>query len=665
MTRATAFFPLSALRQPAAARTTPSTPLSSWRVRLMLPLAAAGVTALLAGCSAMTSVEPTAALAGLQGKVHGGQQPVAGAAVQLYAPGTTGYGSSATLIAATTTDGLGNFTIPRPYTCPSNSLPMIVVATGGNAGAGVNNALAEVAMLGPCSGLTPTTSISISEVTTVAAAYALAPFASVAPNTTNIGTSSMNFQGLINAGAAAANLANTVTGLAPSANSTAGIVLPTAEMNTLANILASCVNSGVAGVASTTCATLFTAATPPGGSAPTDTFQAALDIALNPGNNAAALFALGTPSAPFQPTLTSAPGDFALGIIYNGGIIPTSNGTHGIDIDATGNVWVAAAGASANGKPRALYEISPAGVILNGASGYLGSVFDGPQAVAINSTGNVEVANLNTSQVLEVTPAGGAGAFSASSAASINAPMGISIDNRDLSTWVANYGSNTISHINAAGVELSGSPYAGGSLPIGIGVDGSGNIWTAASDNGGPGTLSGLTKLTPNGSGGFTSQFFSTGAGTVPFDLAIDNAGNVFTAQFFGVGKNSNAGAQVSPIGGYTSNADNEPFTLAVDGLGRVFTLNVQHSTSNPSTVTVHSNTGTLISTANASFGYSANNILPTVIFAPRGIAIDGSGNCWIAGKSPNGLFELVGIAAPVVTPISVANSPNRLGVRP
>jgi hypothetical protein len=629
-------------------------------------LAVSGLTMALAGCSAMTSIKPTAVVAGLQGMVHGGQQPVTGASVKLYAPGTTGYGSNGTLIASTTTDALGNFTIPRPYTCPSNSLPLIVVASGGNAGAGTNNSITETAMVGPCSGLTASTYISISEVTTVAAAYALAPFASVTPSNTNVGTSSTNFQGLINAGAAAGNLASIATGQAPAANATAGIVLPTATVNTLANILASCVNSGVASVASTTCATLFAAATPPGGSAPTDTFQAALDIALNPGNNAAALFALATPSAPFQPTLSAAPGDFTLGIIYNGGIIPSSNGTHGIDIDANGNVWVAVAGASANGKPRTLYEISPSGAIVNGTAGYLSSVLDGPQAVALNSTGNIEVVNENTNQIFEVTPAGIAGTFGTSSAASFNVPMGVTIDNRDLSSWVSDYGTNQISHINAAGVELAGSPYAGGSLPIGIGVDGSGNVWTAASDNAGNGANSGLTKLTPAGGGVYTSQFFSTGTGSYPFDLAIDNSGNVFTAQYAGIGKNSNTGAQISPNGGYTSNPDNSPFTLAVDGLGRVFAVNSTHSTgTGPVTITVHSNTGTLLSTANANYGYSAGNILPTIIFAPRGIAIDGSGNVWVAGKSPNGLFELIGLAAPVVTPISVANSPNQLGVRP
>ncbi len=75
------------------------------------------------------------------------------------------------------------------------------------------------------------------------------------------------------------------------------------------NILASCVNS----TGTTACNALFTAATPSGGATPTNTLDAALDIALNPTNNVGVLFALPTPSAPFGPTLSSAPANWTFG----------------------------------------------------------------------------------------------------------------------------------------------------------------------------------------------------------------------------------------------------------------------------------------------------------------------------------------------------------------
>ena len=48
---------------------------------------------------------------------------------------------------------------------------------------------------------------------------------------------------------------------------------------------------------------------------------------------------------------------------------------------------------------------------------------------------------------------------------------------------------------------------------------------------------------------------------------------------------------------------------------------------------------------------------------------IDPSGNLWITGGNrlgrPQAVTELIGIAAPVVTPLSVASSTGKLGTRP
>jgi hypothetical protein len=634
---------------------------------------------MLAGCSAMTSIEPTATVQGIQGTVHGGQQPVAGASIQLYAPGTTGYGSTGTIIASTSTDGNGNFTLPRPYTCPANGLPMILVAVGGNSGAGVNGAISEVAMVGPCSGLTASTNIFVSEVTTVAAAYALAPFASLAPNNTNVGTTSTNFQGLINAAGAAGNLASTTTGQAPAATSISGMVLPTAEMNTLADVLASCVNSGVAGVASTTCSSLFSAATPPGGTAPVDTFAAAVDIALNPGNNVAALYALATPSAPFQPTLTSAPGDFALPIQYTGGQIAGSGFTSGLAIDAAGNAWV---GNAIGNNPKSISKISPAGVFLSGANGYTSGVAGG-NGFSIDSGGNVWVNVAGINSILELNNSGTV--INTFTPASLNKPTGIAYNNRDGSTWSADsnnqpglnngnsdFTGTTVTNATSTGADANGSPYGGQNGPFGVEIDGLGGVWIANSaantTSSGQGSIA---KLTPPLTAGnpYTLQNFSTGQFSYPLELAFDSANNVWVALANSVGKYSNAGVS---LGNFVSVAANLPTALMVDGLGRTFVSNGTASDfSTPGSLTVFSSTGTLLSTANGSVGYLAGNTIPGEPFAPTGLAIDQSGNVWISGVNNvtsvpyQYVTELIGIAAPVVTPNTVASSTNKYGQRP
>ena len=503
----------------------------------------------------------------------------------------------------------------------------------------------------------------------VAAAYALAPFASLSAGTTNIGTSASNLLGLGNALAPASNLVNTTSGgQAQATNAINGMVLPTAEINTLADILSACVNTNTVAGTSTTCSTLFTAATPPGGIAPGDTFQAAIDIALNPGNNAATLYGLAGAIAPYQPVLSSAPTDFAVGIQYNGGPIVANQTTAGIDIDAFGDAWVddvGLMGANSN-----ITEISPAGAILSGANGYLqGSLFL-PQGLAIDSAGDIFATDYDYGLAVEVfsgytnftylTPSSLAGA----------GPVGIAIDNRTNTSWIANDFSSTATHMTAGGADAIGSPYAA-DHPDSVATDNSGNIWVintdAFSGETGAGTL---TELSPSG-GNYTAQNFATGTGTFPFDLAIDNSNDVWVTDFSGVAKFNSAGTQLSPVGGYAQNATNSTDSIIVDGMGRPWVSNTAVDGSGnvvgiPGSVTVFSNGGTLLSTAATAttggslLGYTAVGTIPVEPYFPQGIKIDASGDVWITGYNPAGtqvVTELIGIAAPLVTPLSVASS--------
>ena len=141
--------------------------------------------ALLAGCSTGTnSTAIPKAKPSLRGNVHGGQQPVAGAQIYLYAAGTTGYGSpSRSMLAApgyVSTDIGGNFTITGDYTCQPGDL-VYLVGLGGNAGAGPNSNIVLMTAPGSCATLqanAATTFLNIDEVTTVASVYALAPYIS-------------------------------------------------------------------------------------------------------------------------------------------------------------------------------------------------------------------------------------------------------------------------------------------------------------------------------------------------------------------------------------------------------------------------------------------------------------------------------------------------------
>lgn len=620
-----------------------------------LAFGAAAASLLLAGCAGMVS--PSAggqSVGAMSGSVHGGQQPVAGATVSLIAPGTTGYGIAGSVIASTTTDVQGNFTLPRPYTCPTNSNLVYLLATGGNAGGGTNSAIAEAAIAGPCSSLTANNYFSISEVTTVAAAYALAPFATVAAGSANIGTSATNLQGLTNAAGAANNLANVATGTAHVTGDFPGIVPPTSELNTIADILSTCVNQGTTLGGSTSCATLFANTTPGGGVAPTDTFQAAINLAKNPSLNNATLFGLVTPNGPFQPTLTSAPGDFTVALGYNGGAITPAGGAIGVNIDAVGNAWITTSGNAAH----CLTEISPTGVYLSGSTvsastGFGCSSLTSAIGIAIDQSGFIDVANNGANTIVKFNPNGTVN--STFSATSISGPNGITIDGAG-DIWVANFNAtlNKTTELLPAGVESTHSPV----------TTGLGNVDVAA----GP-----LAVWETNYQNNFISRIDLTTFAVIDVNIggtqggvAIDHNNNAWIAVTGNgnVFESNNAGTLLNPFGGYVY-VNGSVQNIAVDGLGNIFCGGYLNPTSMGALVEFN-NSGTNLGPAN---GFYGSGVIPNAPQPPEGIAIDGSGNVWIAGSTqgtlPAYVAQIVGIAAPVVTPRSTAVTNNTLGLRP
>lgn len=191
---------------------------------------------MLAGCSAnfgtVTANGGPIATTGssstkLVGTVHGGQQPVSGAKVQLWVAGTSGYGSAPTALGPVqTTNSNGGFTLGS-YTCPSGGY-LYITAAGGDpqlsSGAVTNTSLAMMSALGNCTALAALPSIQINEVTTVAAVWALNQFMSstgtaLSSTTTTpsdmVGTKSSNLQGLANSMGIAGVLANFGTGASP------------------------------------------------------------------------------------------------------------------------------------------------------------------------------------------------------------------------------------------------------------------------------------------------------------------------------------------------------------------------------------------------------------------------------------------------------------------
>ncbi len=134
--------------------------------------------------------------------------------------------------------------------------------------------------VGPCGSLNTSTAITIDERTTVAAVRALMPFMSAIDA---VGSSSIDAGGLASAFTLATSLANPATGQIPGPALPPNATAPQTTINSLANILAACVNSpgGTAGDA-TACGKLFAASAAVGQIPPGNTASAALNIMRDP-----------------------------------------------------------------------------------------------------------------------------------------------------------------------------------------------------------------------------------------------------------------------------------------------------------------------------------------------------------------------------------------------
>ena len=252
------------------------------------------------------------------GKVQIAGSPVAGSTVTLYAASA---GKPVQLAQAKTADN-GTFKLDAGKLKGSADKVLYLVAKGGtpkaSTGKGANDAIALMALLGP----KVPAKVTINELTTVASAFTAAHFIngeSISGNSLGLRIAAMNVP----------NLANLQSGgwgsvIVDGLNLTRSTTL--SNFNTLASLVTYASTSASSDWRSR----FFKAATPGGGTAPSNTLGAMAGIARQSWAHPKDLFALfeeaypqakeGLPdAAPFAPYLIYAPNDFALVLRFSGG----------------------------------------------------------------------------------------------------------------------------------------------------------------------------------------------------------------------------------------------------------------------------------------------------------------------------------------------------------
>lgn len=568
----------------------------------------------------------------MRGTVYGGRQAIVGANVYLYAANTTGYGNASIplLVSPVTTDANGGFSITGDYTCPSTASQVYLFAQGGNPGSGTNTAAGLLAALGTCpaSGtLSSSMVINVDEVSTIATAFAIAGYATDATHVSSSGTA-LAKTGIANAFATVTNLETLSTGVALTTTPGGNGTVPQTKINTLADILAACVNT--AGPSSTQCTTLLNNAKN-GSTVPTETATAAINIAHNPGANVATLYGLLPGSgAPWQPTLSAAPNDFLIAVKYTGGGM---SGPTSVSVAASGNVWVASYFNAAS-------VFTPTGGTAF-PSGITGSGINQSYGMALDASGNVWIANEQTGKsvgsgnLTELTGSGSAVAVGLTGGG-INYPVAVAADSNG-NMWVANYGNASVSQLNSSGVAISPSTGWGGTslaFPVALAIDSSHNAWVANQTN--------ISKISANGA---TVTNYDCNCNSAA-GIAIDGSSNVWVANYYGNSVSEVSSGGTVLLSGVTGGGVDHPQGIAADGNGNVWVANYLTNTMSEIGGAGSSSPGSFLSPSTG-FGTDAG------LLHPFALAIDGSGNIWISNFAESTLTQFVGAAAPVKTPLT------------
>jgi len=250
--------------------------------------------------------------------------------------------------------------------------------------------------------------------------------------------------------------------------------------------------------------------------------------------------------------------------------------------------------------------------------------FIGPSDIVVDSSGNLYVADTHTHLIRKIDPSGnvttlaGQAGVSGSAdgqgtAASFSYPFGIAVDSSG-NLYVADVGNHLIRKIDPSGnvTTLAGQGVRGSAdgqgtaasfeLPTDIAVDSSGNLYVADHHNhlirkidpsGNVTTLAGQVGVSGSADGQGTAASFNS-----PWSIAVDSSGNLYVSDF-----DNHLIRKIDPSGNVTTLAGQAGVQGSADGQG-----------------------------ATASFD------------KPFGIAVDSSGNLYVAEEGNHLIRKLTGV---------------------
>jgi sugar lactone lactonase YvrE len=603
------------------------------------------------------------------GNVKSGGMPLVGSAVTLYSAGAE-KGSGAVAL-ATAQSGPGGF-FKLSYTPPPEpDAVLYLVADGPEPG------LRLATVLG--AGDLPKHA-TINERTTVATAYAMAQFiagAEIGGNDPGVRTAAATLRNLVNLNS---GQVGSVLNSPPNGSQTS----TKRAFNSLANMLAACVQEPAA------CPLLFALATPPGGPAPLDTLQAAVNIAHYPWQNALDLWGFSLTVDRYTPALDLPPQSWILAIKYAGNG-HEFDGPGNMAFDADGNIWITNnygfrvnhALPTCGGKE--LLKLKPNGEDFPGAP-YTGGGIDGAGfGITLDPDGNVWVGNFgfygSTCPECDLPPADSVSHFSPEGVAlspgggytqgGITSPQG-TVSDQEGNIWIANTCNGTVTQYAGGNPGDHWIYEIGPAKPFDIAIDAEGNGWLTDNLN------DCVYELSPDGA--LIAGPICDDGIRAPLGIAIDSLGNVWVAnsEIIPVPCPEDASpdygdllpdpklASITQIdsdgvvvGTYHGGGLGIPWGIAVDGNDNIWVADFRGERlshfcgANPANCPPGYQTGQPI----APDGYHSDGLVRNT-----GVVIDASGNVWVANNwlidpvqtnpGGDGMVVFIGLAPPVKTPL-------------
>jgi sugar lactone lactonase YvrE len=353
----------------------------------------------------------------------------------------------------------------------------------------------------------------------------------------------------------------------------------------------------------------------------------------------------------------------------------------GVAVDSSGNVYVAD-GNNATINDDVVEEVTPSGTptIIAGKIGEsgaptpgpaTGSELDGPTGVAVDSTGNVYIADCYNNVVEKVTPSGtlsiiagkagqsGAPTPGPAISSELDSPTRVAVDSSG-NVYIADSGNAVVEKITPSGTlsiiagkaGQSGTPTPGPAtssdlgVPDGLAVDSSGNLFIDDASN------DVVEKVTPSGTLSIVAgKIGQSGAPTPgpatssdlddPTGVTVDATGNLYVADTYNADIEkvtpsgtlsiiAGTGHSGAPTPGPATGSDlGHPFGVAIDSTGSIYIADTPNDM-----VEKVTSSGTLSIFA----GFGAQSGVPTPgpaissdLDHPAGVAVDSSGNLYIA----------------------------------